>query len=605
MKEKKEKAIKVKKEKPVKVKKEKPVKVKKEKPIKVKKEKPVKVKKEKTKGHGFNFKRLLLLSTLVPLVIASFSISMYLATKAKSDIKEVTFNYMYAITVAKGQAIEDVIRLKGRLHGLSEGSLTTLIGDVSVTGVEGSYCYVASPKGKYVYHPNPDMKGADVVNPAILAICADEENKVRDESAVMEFYDGPSKIYESFYVPENCDFVLVVSAPEAGVMAQVNAIVVRGVMMAITIIAIFVVIAIALSTRLVKPLKKVVDATGELAAGNLDVDVNVKSSLHEFTDLIESAQTLKSVLQKTIGETQQISMNLKDGAENVAVLAQRSKEGSEHIANAMEDLSHGASTMAENVQSINDQMTEIGLDIDGIAKNTDQLVVMTNEIKEANDNATEYIAKVSESSGRSVDAVTDISNQINTTNASVAKIKDAADMIGSIANQTSLLALNASIEAARAGEAGRGFAVVAEEIKHLSEQSNSSADEIRDVVNDIILQSQRSVKLASEVAQIISEEQGYIEETEKKFDILQTEIAKSISEIENISNKVNNLNAAKVAITGAVSDLGAISEENAASNEEVSASVAEIASSINQIANNSESTNEIAINLTETVSYFK
>lgn len=553
----------------------------------------------------FNFHKLLLMFALIPLVLSTIIISAYLVSNSKKEIKEVMHNYMYSLAVAKGEALAEEIKNRGQLFALGTENLTNFCGDITVTGVEGSYCYVADSSATMLWHPDEAKIGEPVTNSVVQGVCSGMAAGNTIAPSVVEYeYKGAIK-YASYYVPADNSFVLVVSADEDEVMSDVKTITYKAIAVAAALIIIFIVVATILTKMVVKPLGEIVNAMKKTAEGDLNADTEIKATITETQELVESAKTLQNVLQKTIGDTQNISTNLKSGADTVFQLAEQSKDGSEQISHAIEDLAQGATTMAQSVQEINEQVVEIGEAIDGISSNTDKLVSLSNNIKSANNDASEYIGKVSGSSEKSVGAVQDITEQINATNKSVDKIKNAVEMISSIASQTNLLALNASIEAARAGEAGRGFAVVAEEIKNLSEQSNSSADDIKHVVNEIITQSEKSVKLAVQVAEIIEEEQGYIKETAQKFEILNNEIGLSLNEIQSISSQVNLLNASKDTITESVSDLSAISEENAASNEEVSASATQIAEAITDIANNSNSTNEMADNLTETVSYFK
>ena len=118
-------------------------------------------------------------------------------------------------------------------------------------------------------------------------------------------------------------------------------------------------------------------------------------------------------------------------------------------------------------------------------KEVEHLDSNAQDMQTLNDTSTKTLDELVGISEVTRTQILDMYDQAAKTNESAQKIKDAANLINDIADQTDLLALNASIEAARAGEAGKGFAVVAEQIANLAKQSAENVVEIDHVVEEL------------------------------------------------------------------------------------------------------------------------
>jgi len=488
--------------------------------------------------------------------------------------------------------------------GTYVNSVAAKISDVSSLGLSTAYVYFVDSQGTMLYHPDESKIGNAVENAAVKSLVEKISKGEHPTPECVEYeYKGAMK-YAAYYVDAQNHYIAVVTADEADALSQIKQIRIVALIIALVMVVAFSILVILIAKIIVKPLRAVSRAIQETSEGKLDADLNINSKVYETKMLIDSATLLQDKLNTIIGSTKTIAEDLRNGAFSVNQLAQTSADETSQIANAVNELATGANSMAENVQNINIEIISIGDNIDSISENATTLVNLSNSIQSLNEEATEYMNNVATSSQQSVDSVNDISAQITETNNAISVIREAVDMITSIASQTNLLALNASIEAARAGDAGRGFAVVAEEIGSLSNQSNQSANDIRAIVNNIIEQSSKSVKLSGKVAEIITQEQEFISGAQAKFEALNSEINNSLTEIKNISEKTEALNEAKEQIVGAVSELSAISEENAASTQQVTASVTTISEDVETINANSETTRDLSGQLTETVDYF-
>lgn len=354
-----------------------------------------------------------------------------------------------------------------------------------------------------------------------------------------------------------------------------------------------------------KPLVELADALAVVAGGDLSSEITAKSIITENINMIASLKSMQDNLGVMVGDIRSEADNILGDVEYVEKMSEQSADSTNQITSAVGELSMGATSMAENVNDINEQMTEMGDKVTEIEENVEGLNSNADRMNQVSLDAANHMAEVMKSSESTVAAVDKINQQILLTNDSIGKINNAIDLIIEIASQTNLLALNATIEAARAGEAGRGFAVVADNISNLSEQSNESAAAIRDIAAEILRNSSASVELADKIKHTIEDEQNVIKETQERFDQLNEAINESVAEIGVISEKTTDLNSIKEVLISHITDLSAISEENAANNEEVNASVENIAQSMNDIVERMANMNKLSHNLEDSVSHFK
>ena len=371
------------------------------------------------------------------------------------------------------------------------------------------------------------------------------------------------------------------------------------------LIIIFALIAWRSAVKIAAPLTVVAEDIERLSHGELDVELNLTSKIKETAQLLSAADKLGRVLRDAIGKIHDLAFSLTDTVKSTAVMANDSSNSAEQISNSMQALAKTTVTMVNSVKDINDNVTDMSGIIEQAVTNVDNLNSHSGAIGEANTVALKYIADLAASSVKSAEAINVIEQSIKATDASVGKINDAVKIISDIASQTNLLSLNASIEAARAGEAGRGFGVVAGEIKKLAEQSDESANQIKEIVTEIDALSRECVDQSEAVKHLINEEVDLLSETQKKFKALNDNIGASLSEISSVSEITTKLESIKDTILNAVANLATISEETSATNEEVASSITKIAHNVKTVSDDTNIINGFAGNLKEAVAYFK
>ena len=286
-------------------------------------------------------------------------------------------------------------------------------------------------------------------------------------------------------------------------------------------------------------------------------------------------------------------------------VASVSHDSTQAVNIAMDELATATMHNAENTQNANQHMNEMGNLIENIAADVEKLSVNADSMgqieKTAGANLEEVITYINDT----MDGVERIARQADVTNEAAQKIGSLVSLISSIAEETTLLSLNASIESARAGEFGKGFGVVASQIQKLADQSSESTSEIELSISQLLAESAKTVDVMAEVREVVAKQKAKIEETQGNFVILSKNVESSVESIKKIGSQASELNEHRSDMNSIITELSALSEENAASTQQTTATIAELDSTINQMATNSKVLNDISNTLKGRVDQFE
>ena len=504
--------------------------------------------------------------------------------------------------------MEGEIKYMGAEEALTPEGLERLVGDISISGMSSSYAYVVSADGTMMYHPTADKIGQPVENDAVKQLLQEISAGKRPQTHVIQYlFKGVTK-YASFYVGQNLDYIIVVTADEDEVLSSLHSMMVKCIVGGVLALVIWGTIIFIFAVLIVKPIKKTTDMVAKLAELDFTDKDGVQEALNKRKDetgiMGRAIGVLRNELTGALKEISNQSMQLHEASGAMNSSAVETSQAVEQVELAISEIAQGATSQAQETQSATENVIIMGSMIEETNAEVESLRDNARTMRSAGEKAMGILAELNKINQKTREAIEEIYEQTNTTNVSALKIKEATDMITDIAEETNLLSLNASIEAARAGEQGKGFAVVASQIQKLSEQSNESAKQIAEIINLLITDSERTVETMEDVKSVISKQNEYVKNTESAFKDVKDGIDKSIESIRTISGKTRELNESRIKVVDIVQDLTAIAEENAASTQETSASSAEVGAIMGNISENAKQLNAIANELNSNIGHF-
>lgn len=352
-------------------------------------------------------------------------------------------------------------------------------------------------------------------------------------------------------------------------------------------------------------LKKVGIFAQTIGNGDLTNKIQLDTK-DEIGDLARSLDLAGDKIRMLISEIINSSSDLSATSEELSATTEEISSKMEALTESVDRIAKGTQDLSATTEEVSASAEEIGLTTMNLAKKADSAKESSKEI-----NSRAISIKNKAEKEISISNSIYEKQHVNITKAIeqgkvVEEVKDMADSIASIAEQTNLLALNAAIEAARAGEQGKGFAVVADEVRKLAEQSSQAVLNIQSMVVQVQSAFNNLTQSSHDILEfmlnnvkpsyILLSETGLQYEKDSEF----------ISDIASgIAYAANQMSETIEQVNIAIQNVSNTAEESASNSEEISASIDETNMAIHEVAKSAQSQAELAEKLNFMVQQFK
>ena len=557
----------------------------------------------KTKKRG-TFAAKIIVMVILAVIVSNVICMVFILESSKKQITDSTKHTMVDVINTTSKIVENEIS-NADTEDLDYDEYAKSLSDVKLEGMDSSYVYVVKNDGTMLYHPTKEKVGQPVENAVIKGVVQQLQDGKKPGTTVVEYdFNGTTKY--SAYTILNNENILVLTADESEALAGITT--VTGV--AVGIIAIVVLIAIIISfimgRRLMRPLVKVSTIIEDVANGNIEADFSVvKESNDEIGLIIEKMKELTQSLGSIVGKIRNSSDTMSSNSYELNDTSSQTLAANNEISKAVEDVAEGSTGMAASISKINENLLEMSNETKDINASVDEIKNQTTAVQDSSKIMNDKIKSMQDSSHKMDEGISAISKRIETVNTTVDKVSNIVSVIEEISSETNLLSLNASIEAARAGDAGKGFAVVAQEIRVLSDNTNTELENIKQIISSLVEECRYCVQASGTIVEDNAKQKEEIKAVLDEFGSLDEQIQKTAEKAEEIEELVTAMIELNDDITKSSNSLTDVSAANAAATEEMNANIEELNAMMHGVSEMAEHMNNESDGLKEALSFFR
>ncbi|MCX9150607.1 methyl-accepting chemotaxis protein [Pseudomonas sp. TB1-B1] len=357
----------------------------------------------------------------------------------------------------------------------------------------------------------------------------------RDQALQRSEFDNGG-VASTFYMRpiEGTPWFLATALPTSLITAQRDDVLGSLALLQIPMVVLLVLLALYAIRQLVQRMKTLKTNIDALSTGDADLTRRITIRAEDELGAIgHSVNRFIVYLQNMIGEVTQATGAMSSGLEQL----QRTSAHTNQI------LVRHASETDQTVTAI----TEMSSTADTVAQNAAETAAFTQRANEHADRSRVVVGEASSSVGALIGEVSSATQSVENMRQDAARITETLGVIGAIAGQTNLLALNAAIEAARAGEQGRGFAVVADEVRALAARTQASTSQINEML----------ARLTSGVSSSVAA----MENTQASCQSAADATARVNTGLDEMAGSVSHINNLSTQIATAAEQQSAVTEE--------------------------------------------
>lgn len=557
----------------------------------------------KTKKRG-TFAAKIIVMVILAVIVSNVICMVFILESSKKQITDSTKHTMVDVINTTSKIVENEIS-NADTEDLDYDEYAKSLSDVKLEGMDSSYVYVVKNDGTMLYHPTKEKVGQPVENAVIKGVVQQLQDGKKPGTTVVEYdFNGTTKY--SAYTILNNENILVLTADESEALAGITT--VTGV--AVGIIAIVVIIAIIISfimgRRLMRPLVKVSTIIEDVANGNIEADFSVvKESNDEIGLIIEKMKELTQSLGSIVGKIRNSSDTMSSNSYELNDTSSQTLAANNEISKAVEDVAEGSTGMAASISKINENLLEMSNETKDINASVDEIKNQTVAVQDSSKIMNDKIKSMQDSSNKMDEGISAISKRIETVNTTVDKVSNIVSVIEEISSETNLLSLNASIEAARAGDAGKGFAVVAQEIRVLSDNTNTELENIKQIISSLVEECRYCVQASGTIVEDNAKQKEEIKAVLDEFGSLDEQIQKTAEKADEIEELVTAMIELNDDITKSSNSLTDVSAANAAATEEMNANIEELNAMMHGVSEMAGHMNDESDGLKEALSFFR
>lgn len=411
---------------------------------------------------------------------------------------------------------------------------------------------------------------------------------------------------EYLYMYDTCSTngaIISALVPKSVITAQADSIrtsVIIYIALACVIVGI---IGIAILYGLQKNLKIITSGLVKASKGDLTVTLNIEGK-SEFAALAKHVMETVRNTKNLIASVQNTTYDVSNSSENVGKVSDVISTSSEAISDALEEINGGVNQEADEAQECLSKMDALSEKILRTSEKIGEVETLADATKQMAQEGSLSMESLIEHSFETAEITATVNEKVNKLIEHSMQIEAFVKNINDIADQTTLLSLNASIEAARAGESGRGFTVVAGEIKKLSEHSMESVKAIEELVREIHVMTDDTKVATAKSQAIVEDQQEKVAAAKQMFLDVNQMIEQLLDNMRQVATELEGMDVDRSDTLNSIQNISGVIEETLASTTLVSDRLKEQVSIMDGLTNATSQLNSNTHELNHAVGKF-